>query len=242
VTEAEWLASNEAEYLIRHITMSSRAARTKAGRRKLRLYACACCRLIWDMIPDDDSRRALEVNEQFADGLVDRAAFQAISVTSARAAQRRWQVAWNTCRVAPGHPSTVRWRAARAVELACEGSIIGAQVAGPIIAQDVSRRGASQEKRMQAVLVRDLYGNPFRPPPLDRRLREWNGGVITGLAEEAYEARELPGGTLDAARLAVLADALEDAGCADAALLGHLRGPGPHVRGCWAVDLLLGKE
>ena len=74
---------------------------------------------------------------------------------------------------------------------------------------------------MQAVLVRDLYGNPFRPPPLDRRLREWNGGVITGLAEEAYEARELPGGTLDAARLAVLADALEDAGCADAAPVSY---------------------
>ena len=53
--------------------------------------------------------------------------------------------------------------------------------------------------------------------------------------------RSLPAGTLDPARLAVLADALEDAGCTDAGLLGHLRGPGPHVRGCWAVDLLIGK-
>ena len=61
------------------------------------------------------------------------------------------------------------------------------------------------------------------------------------MAEAAYEQRELPAGTLDPARLTVLADALEDAGCADADLLGHLRGPGPHVRGCWAVDLLLGK-
>jgi hypothetical protein len=49
-------------------------------------------------------------------------------------------------------------------------------------------------------------------------------------------------GTLDPARLTVLADALEDAGCTDADLLGHLRSPGPHVRGCWAVDLVLGKE
>jgi hypothetical protein len=61
------------------------------------------------------------------------------------------------------------------------------------------------------------------------------------LAQAAYDERVLPAGTLDTARLAVLADALEDAGCADADLLGHLRGPGPHVRGCWAVDLLLGK-
>ena len=61
------------------------------------------------------------------------------------------------------------------------------------------------------------------------------------LAEDAYEERELPAGTLDVTRLAVLADALEDAGCDQADLLAHLRGPGSHVRGCWAVDLLLGK-
>jgi hypothetical protein len=53
---------------------------------------------------------------------------------------------------------------------------------------------------------------------------------------------QLPAGQLDPTRLAVLADAVEEAGCTDADLLGHLRGPGPHVRGCWAVDLLLGKE
>jgi hypothetical protein len=62
------------------------------------------------------------------------------------------------------------------------------------------------------------------------------------IAEEAYEDRRLPEGTLDPARLSLLADALEDAGCTHAELLGHLRSPGPHVRGCWAVDLVLGKE
>jgi hypothetical protein len=56
-----------------------------------------------------------------------------------------------------------------------------------------------------------------------------------------YDERELPSCHLDAARLAVLADMLEEAGCTDPLLLGHLRGPGPHLRGCWAVDLLLGK-
>jgi hypothetical protein len=56
----------------------------------------------------------------------------------------------------------------------------------------------------------------------------------------AYEGRVSPAGGLDADRLAVLADALEDAGCADPDLLAHLRGPGPHVRGCWALDLVLG--
>jgi hypothetical protein len=64
---------------------------------------------------------------------------------------------------------------------------------------------------------------------------------VTSLAAGAYEERSLPSGHLDPLRLAVLADALEEAGCADGGLLGHLRAPGPHVRGCWALDLILGQ-
>jgi hypothetical protein len=70
----------------------------------------------------------------------------------------------------------------------------------------------------------------------------WHGGAIVKLAQAVYEQRELPSGHLDTARLAVLADMLEEAGCTDAQMLGHLRSGGPHVRGCWALDLLLGKE
>ena len=62
------------------------------------------------------------------------------------------------------------------------------------------------------------------------------------LAQAAYDQRHMPGGTLDDGRLAVLADALEEAGCTDAGVLNHLRGPGPHVRGCWVIDLCLGKS
>jgi hypothetical protein len=64
-------------------------------------------------------------------------------------------------------------------------------------------------------------------------------GGASGLARPVRNERELPSGHLDPARLAVLADMLEEAGCTDADLLGHLRGPGPHVRGCWPLDLLL---
>ena len=67
-------------------------------------------------------------------------------------------------------------------------------------------------------------------------------GLGGRLAQAAYDQRELPSGTLDTARFVVLADGLEEVGCADADILGHLRGPGPHVRGCWALDLLLGKQ
>ena len=70
----------------------------------------------------------------------------------------------------------------------------------------------------------------------------WNDGTVRRLAQAIYEERPLPGGPLDAARLAILADALEEAGCRSEDILDHFRGPGPHVRGCWVVDLLLGRE
>jgi hypothetical protein len=72
--------------------------------------------------------------------------------------------------------------------------------------------------------------------------REWNDRTVTKLAQAAYEERTLSAGTLDLARLAILADALEEAGCTDAGLLNHLRAGGAHVRGCFVLDLLLGKE
>lgn len=98
------------------------------------------------------------------------------------------------------------------------------------------------ERAAQAGLLRELVGPlPFRLVPLSPPIRTWIDGTVVRLAQAAYEERELPSGHLDRARLAVLADALEEAG-ADAELVGHLRSPGPHVRGCWAVDSLLGNS
>jgi hypothetical protein len=96
------------------------------------------------------------------------------------------------------------------------------------------RSGTTAERVTQAALLRDLFGNPFRPVALDSAWLAWQGGTIPKLAQAIYDDRAFD-------RLPVLADALLDAGCEDADLLGHLRGPGPHVRGCWPVDLLLGK-
>jgi hypothetical protein len=91
-----------------------------------------------------------------------------------------------------------------------------------------------------AALLRDIFGPfPFRPVTIAPALLRWNSRLIPRLAEAVYEERILPGGQLDPQLLAVLSDAVEDAGCQDAELLGHLRGPGPHVRGCWAADALL---
>jgi hypothetical protein len=86
----------------------------------------------------------------------------------------------------------------------------------------------------QAELIREVFGNPFQPVFFDGA-RACNGGTVSLIADSIYADRAFD-------RLPILADALEDAGCTDAAILEHCRGPGPHVRGCWVVDLLLGKS
>lgn len=88
-------------------------------------------------------------------------------------------------------------------------------------------------------ILREISGEPLRAVPLDRG---WLAADAVALARSVYEERALPSGELDATRLATLADMIEDAGCWDAELLRHLRGPGPHVRGCWGGDLLLGRD
>jgi hypothetical protein len=84
-------------------------------------------------------------------------------------------------------------------------------------------------------LLRDIFGNPFKQPTLDPSWLSWNDGTLPKLAQSIYDERAF-------GRLPILADALEDSGCTDPDILGHCRGPGPHMRGCWVVDLLLGKE
>jgi hypothetical protein len=93
------------------------------------------------------------------------------------------------------------------------------------------------EKKHQSQLVRDLFGNPYRPAKVDAcpKWLTWREGTVRRVAQAIYDDR-----TFD--QLPILADALEDGGCDNADILNHCRQPGPHVRGCWVIDLLLGKE
>ena len=91
----------------------------------------------------------------------------------------------------------------------------------------------------QADVLRCVFGDPFRPVSIEP---SWRTPAATNLAPAASDSRRLPGKLLDPERLAVLSDASEEAGCTDAGILAHLRSPGPHVRGCWSVDLVLGKK
>src|SRR5262249_23286672 len=102
--------------------------------------------------------------------------------------------------------------------------------------------GHAAVTRAQAHMLRDLFGNPFRAAPtLEPSLLHWNGGPVVRLAGAASDQRMMPEGQLDPARLAVLADALEEAGAPEQ-VLAHLRARGPHVRGCWCLDLLLDRS
>ncbi len=103
-------------------------------------------------------------------------------------------------------------------------------------AAEIRLDGWGVERAAQAHLVRDVFGNLFRPlPELSPECIAWKDGTVVRLAQTIRE-----GGNFD--EVPVLADALEDAGCTDSLVLDHCRAGGPHVRGCWAVDWALGRS
>jgi len=252
MTEAEWLACTDPGAMLRS---------TDGGvsDRRLRLLLVACYRRLGPLLGEVVCRQAVGVLERVADGLAGRE-----EVGAALAAVLE---AFHGAGPPPGDravipPVVLGVRAALsfsrdprpgeddgggrscglvlpALRLAADAAELGAEVAWWAV-WAWGRAGAA-ERRAQAGLLREILGNPFRPVSVEAAWLSWDGGTVPRLARAAYEERRLPEGTLDPARLAVLADALEEAGCTNPDILGHLRGPGPHVRGCWAVDLLLGR-
>jgi hypothetical protein len=97
--------------------------------------------------------------------------------------------------------------------------------------ESVRETQTAAEYTLLANTLRDISGNPFRPVALHT---SWRTEAVVALAEGIYAERAFE-------RMPVLADALEDAGCAHADVLSHCRGDGPHVKGCWVVDLLTGR-
>jgi hypothetical protein len=232
VKEREWLSGTDPQALVRFI-------HNRVGPRKPRLFAAACCRRLWHVLEDDACRRAVEVGERLADGLCPR--------------EERGLAFRLACKARDQHPNP-NPRQADAKTAAYYAAAFAAAAHAPTACLNCSAYAvlhfewkepakAGEERAIQLRLLHDVFGNPFRPPPsVNPAWLDWNGGVVRRLADAAYEQWSLPEGTLDPARLAVLADALEEAGCNDAGLLGHLRSPGPHTRGCFAVDVLLGRE
>ena len=227
MTEQEWLACTDPREMLEALRASG-----KASDRKLRLFACACCRLVWGSLIDQRSRGAVEVAERFADGLAGRGEMDAAR-PAAEAAFAGAEAFYQETVTTYGHYDR---------EDECEAAEVAiASVARPVWPAVHALRGwVSFLRERKPRLLRDIFGPiPFR---LVSTSPGWQTPQVVALAQAAYDQRGLPAGTLDTTRLAVLADALEDAGCADADLLGHLRGPGPHVRGCFEIDALLGKS
>jgi hypothetical protein len=200
--------------------------------RKLRLFAVACCRRIRTYLTDKRSRAAVEVGERRADGLASDLEVEAARLEALQAARGGLpgQRAWRTQRVAE--------RAAWAAYLALESSHYSLAGVVPATEMVADLRGLgfdAQPGHWQCHLLRELFGNPFRPAPVERGWLRWNGGCVGSLARGIYAERRFRD-------LPVLADALEEAGCAGPDLLSHCRSGEGHVRGCWVVDLLLGHE
>jgi hypothetical protein len=207
--------------------------RDKVSDRKLRLFACACCRHIWSHL-GDDSRRAVAAAELFADDQLSKQELQTAFALIAGVVQtERDNPAYHSTNGGIGGPATAAYAAAF-VGLGGYGAADG--VAACVVRTAISSgNDETTEKAGQAGFLREIVGPlPFRALALRPALLAWNDGTVVKLARGIYDERAFE-------RMPILADALEDAGCADADILNHLRQPGGHVRGCWAVDHILGK-
>jgi hypothetical protein len=225
MTEAEWLACDDPRQMLDFV-------RGKTGERKMRLLAAACCRRrlgicasCWPA--EGDGERVLAVSERYADGT---------------ASAEELRVATDLARtVASGfyHDSIQEAvnAVAQALELRAPLKTFAAEPPGlnPVeAAREVVEQTAFSHRDLSevAALLRELLGNPIRPAVVSPG---WMTQAVRSLAETVAAA-------VDFTPLPILADALEDAGCTERTILEHCRGPGPHVRGCWVVDLILGKQ
>jgi hypothetical protein len=247
MTEPEWLACADPQPMLEFL-------RGKVSARKVRLFAVACCLRVWSSLEHEEFRTAVRMAEQFADGVVDQE-----TIEQARQAAIAVFVDLHGKDCGPGAALAAANLPARPKSLAerlldafddpwwedefdkgdpLAPAIVTARNAAWAVADQQHQSFATEstaatgEHREQARLLRCLFGNPFRPVTI---LPSWGSATVLALAQAIYDDRAFD-------RLPILADALEDAGCANPDILQHCRGGGDHVRGCWPVDLLLAKE
>ena len=214
MTQREWMACTDTAAMLRLLR-----DRAVIDARKARLFGSACCRRHWDLLPDE-GRTAVEVAERFADGLIDRDELDAA---------RKAFLA-----VAGAEAGVVSFAEAAISYLLGEARHDPLRYAADILPWAAQASGDQAEERAaQTGILRCLFG----PPPFETvAIRpEWlafGDGVVAKLARGIFAERAFD-------RTPILADALLDAGCGDEDMLGHLRGPGPHARGCHVLDRLL---
>ncbi|VTR94036.1 Uncharacterized protein OS=Sorangium cellulosum (strain So ce56) GN=sce5710 PE=4 SV=1 [Gemmata massiliana] len=194
----------------------------RRSERKMRLLAVACSRQWADVWPTARLGALIDAAEQVADGTISDEEVVRLTMEASRLNQE--------------------FRAYEsddlgAVSVRSAGRTLSAHGRWAALAQDVTlpdrfdaRSGSYQ--LAAALFARCIFRNPFRPVTFSPF---WRSSTAVALASQMYESR-------DFGAMPILADALQDAGCDSADVLGHCRSPGPHVRGCWVVDLVLAKE
>jgi hypothetical protein len=222
VTEAEWLGATDPAPMLEFL-------RDRASDRKLRLFAVACCRRVWNLARDERLKTALDTLERYADGAAGEEGRREVQKASSSFRRRHWEETGKEEEVCVATElSNASTKSMRRAAAKC-GAPAAAAFAWAKVG-DFNNRTAA-ERASQSALVRDIFANPFRPVTPDPA---WLTPTVVSLAAGIYAEKAFD-------RLPILADALQDAGCEDAAVLEHCRGKGPHARGCWVVDLLLGK-
>ncbi|HEY7309246.1 MAG TPA: hypothetical protein VH643_07825 [Gemmataceae bacterium] len=228
MTEAEWMACTDPKPMLEFV-------RAKASERKLRLFAVACCRRIWPLLTDEQSRTAVEIAERYADATTSEQELSAIAIaigTNASFDPDNATVRAAEASIWLDPHSTSHYSAFAA---SCDSTRRRRTRAGQhrFLSMNEARNA---ERLVHCNLLRDLFGFlAFRPFALAPSWLSWHDCLLVSMAQKMYDSR-------DFTDMPVLADALEEAGCQDQFILGHCRSAGEHVRGCWLVDALLGKE
>jgi hypothetical protein len=229
MTEPEWLTCNDPQPMLEFL-------RGRASERKLRLFAVACCRRIWHLLPDQRCRRAIRTAEDFAEGKGGVGLLRKVEEAGEFYYDNREDVLEERLGYFTGGAIFQLGQerlASDIVAAAASGAVACSTLdaGGDRLAADAAKHG---ESAAQCQLLRDIVGNPFHSVSVDPAWPSWDDGSIPKLAQVIYDDRAFD-------RLPILADALEEAGCTDADILNHCRQGGEHVRGCWVVDLVLGK-
>jgi len=210
MTETEWLECSEPQQMLAWLRSSG-----KGTERKLRLFAVACCIRVEHLIPDALGHQAITVAARYADKLDSE--------------RDLWAIADQFCPCGVynadyGHPAT------RATHYALYPQTVNQAATHAVLA--CKRPEQTNERAVQAGLLRDIFGNPFLSVTINQA---WLTSNSAALADSIYAERAFE-------RMPILADALEEAGCTSSDILNHLRSPGGHVRGCWTVDLCLCRD
>jgi hypothetical protein len=216
MTEAEYCETTNITWLLNTFSKEKSV-------QKWRMFAIACCRSVWPHLTAW-AQESLVILESVACGEVPDFVRSERSKSSPTPESYADRAVWKAIRAGKEAREHANYYIPRHV-LSSAGPRDG----------DPAREAVRKDL---ADAARDIFLNPFRPVAIDPA---WRTADVLSLTQAAFDDRILPRGVLEGDRLSILSDALEEAGCTDAALLDHLRSPGPHVRGCWALDLILVK-